>query len=205
MFKIHSVSPQSHLEILSSLEEKKAYAESNLNFIASGSSRLTYRLDQDLALKLAYNEAGIEQNKVEASIESSNYFNTPIESAHDYSWIIVPLVESPISEEEFNIATGIFFSDFEKSIKYSLKDPTKEIKKPDNFEFVSEKDIVKEVCKVAINHKLMPGDIVKIKHWRIKDSVPVTIDFGFSEYVWKKFYYKPRQIIATKFAGFVRV
>jgi hypothetical protein len=180
-----------NIDSLESFSVKKEYVEKCLKQISSGSSRIVFEIPDSSVLKLAFNEKGLAQNKAESSIkEKSKYINPVTKASSNYSWIITPLAKK-ITEKEFADIIGVSFKDFGECIKYEMRElSTKERKKPENFEEVSEKDIFKEVSKIALKHKLMPGDIARISSWKVRDEQPVLVDLGLTQEIYKKFYAK---------------
>lgn len=60
------------LKSLKAFKDKKAYIESMLQKIGSGSSRIAYRVDDEKVLKLAKNRKGLAQNEVEYNNSSDD-------------------------------------------------------------------------------------------------------------------------------------
>ena len=65
-----------NLQKLKTYNARKKYAEKNLKHLSSGSSRLVYLTSNGTILKLAKNDRGIAQNKVESNSKmKSKYIN----------------------------------------------------------------------------------------------------------------------------------
>ena len=68
-----------NLEKLETFRSRKKYAERNLKHFSSGSSRIVYLTDDGTIVKLAKNEKGLAQNKVESNPKmKSKFLNTAI-------------------------------------------------------------------------------------------------------------------------------
>lgn len=94
------------------VDEKESYCRKHLgNSFSNGSARKCYMLDDSKILKLAYNERGYAQNKVEVDmIKKANSFLLPkiYEYASDGSYIVMEHV-LPCTYEDFEKVLGIPF------------------------------------------------------------------------------------------------
>lgn len=179
-----------NLEKLETHGARKKYAEKNLKHLSSGSSRLVYLTDAGTIVKLAKNEKGFAQNRVEANSKmKSKYLNKILGYAKGYVWIETCFLEK-ITEKEFEDMTELNFKDFGEAIDYGLKgvSGSSNRKKPDNFEEITKSDIYKELKRLGNKFKLMPGDLSRISSWGEKDGVPVIIDAGLTREVYDEFY-----------------
>lgn len=179
-----------NLEELETYTARKKYAEKNLSHLSSGSSRVVYLTPDKTVVKMAKNDKGLAQNKVEANPKMiSKYLNEIIDHARNYSWIETHFLEK-ISEKEFEKMTGVVFKDFDDSIGYGLKgiSGSTDKEKPDNFKKVIKSDIYKEIEGLGKKFKLMPGDLGRISSWGTKDGEPVLIDAGLTRKVFDDYY-----------------
>src|SRR6185436_3428910 len=77
-----------NIENLDTYLARKKYAEKNLKHLSSGSSRIVYKTDDNTIIKMAKNDKGIAQNKVEANPKmKSKFLNNILGHAQNYSWI----------------------------------------------------------------------------------------------------------------------
>ena len=99
-------------ERIRSFAGKARYCEMYLQRIASGTGRIVYKVDDNKALKLAKNQKGIEQNRVEAGDAYRNraydIFAGIYEAADDYSWIEMQLARKA-TPADFKKFTGYPF------------------------------------------------------------------------------------------------
>ncbi len=179
-----------NIENLETYAARIKYAEKNLDHLSSGSSRIVYTLPDGSILKLAKNDRGLAQNKVEGNPKmKSAYLNKLIKKAKNHSWINMQFLDK-INEKEFKKMTSVDFEDFGDAILYGLKgvadSPDEE--KPKNFAEVSKTKVYKELYKVGKEFKLMPGDMARISSWGTKDNHPVLIDAGLTKEIFDKYY-----------------
>lgn len=179
-----------NLTRLETYQARKQYAENNLKHLSSGSSRIVYLSPDKNILKMAKNDRGIAQNKVEANPEmKSKYLNEVIGHAPNYSWIETHYLDK-ISKPEFEDMTGLRFDDFGDSIRYALKNVSgnTDLEKPSNFAKVEKSEIYKELERIGQKFQLMAGDLARISSWGTKDGRPILIDSGLSKKVFENFY-----------------
>jgi hypothetical protein len=179
------------LKNLSELETFTArvdYAEKNLKHLSSGSSRVVYLVDDGKqAMKLAKNDRGISQNKIESKIKSK-FINETTKFDKDGVWKLSPFLDK-ITEKEFEKLIGVNFKDFGKALDYGLQDVSDDsAAKPKDFNKIKELPIYKELVAVGKKHKLMPGDMSRISSWCMKDDVPMLVDAGLTKEIYDEFY-----------------
>ena len=178
------------LKNLSKLETFKAridYAEKNLEHLSSGSSRVVYVTHDKEVLKLAKNERGIAQNKVESKIRCK-YVNETTKSDSDGVWKLSPFLDK-INEKEFKELTGVDFEDFGKALDHGLEDVSGDsAAKPKNFAKIKDSDIYKQLIKVGKEFDLMPGDMSRISSWGKIDDHPTLLDAGLTREIYDEFY-----------------
>lgn len=62
-------------KMLTSFAARKKYCETHLTRLKQGSSRITYKVDNETVLKLAFNAKGIAQNEVEADYSLHDWYS----------------------------------------------------------------------------------------------------------------------------------
>ena len=180
----------SNIESLETYNARKKYAERNLEHLSSGSSRIVYLTPAKTIVKLAKNDKGIAQNKVESNPKmQSKYLNKIISSAKNNAWLETHYLDK-ITEKDFEEMTGLKFEEFGDSLRYGLKDVSgnKDTEKPDDFDKVSKTDIYKELKDIGEKFKLLPGDLARISSWGTKDGHPILIDAGLTRDIFEEFY-----------------
>lgn len=171
-----------NIESIETYDARRRYAERNLEHISSGSSRIVYKYDK-FAIKLAKNDKGVAQNRVESKVKGSKYVNEVIKSSKDFSWIKSEFLED-LTEKEFEKLTNLNFKNYGQALEAELDSESK----PKDFKKISETSIFKEIKNICNKYDLLPGDISRISSWKKKDKYPVLVDLGFSEKVYEKFY-----------------
>lgn len=177
------------IESLETFKDRIDFAEKNLKHLSSGSARTIYDLGNGKVLKLASNEKGLAQNESEWKVkDKSKYINRTTSKGKDFIWITAPLAQK-LTEREFQDLTNLSFKDFGECIKYMMRElSTKERKKPENFEDIKDHDLIKDVVKIGLKHKMLPGDIARISSWKQRNGVPVLVDLGLSSKIYKEYY-----------------
>jgi hypothetical protein len=185
--------PETVLKQLSALDTFTArveYAEEHLEHLSSGSSRMIYRLLNGDVLKLAKNERGRAQNKVESNPEmKSKYVNPALKADPDGLWIIVPYLEN-ITEKEFEKMVGVSFEDFGEALRYGLREISGNLDnpKPDNFAKIEKINLYQDLIKLGKKFELLGGDLARISSWRQKDNHPMLADAGLTRDIYDEFY-----------------
>ena len=135
-------------------------------YLGSGSSRRVYDLNNGYVVKVAKNEAGIEQNKAEYYISMNDFsgiFAEVIDVSHDYSMLIMKKAEKV---RDMKIIWNYFYADNKREFRHS-----------------------RTIQKLRNKYNLLFGDLNKTSSWGIIDRQPVIIDYGFTEYVERNYYH----------------
>jgi hypothetical protein len=169
---------------LENIEFMKAYADSFLEMLGEGSSRVAYALSSNKVLKIALNKKGIDQNIAELDV-FTNPLTKPMISKiqdydNDYRWLIADSVRIFNNESEFEKETGLAFQSFVEEVKNAL---VKSVP--------PESELAANTVKTIENSELMLGDVARIEHWgKSADGRVVLLDYGFTKEVWKTHYAK---------------
>jgi len=109
---------------LQSLEDMVKYADTHLQKLGAGSSRVAYLLSNRYVLKLAIPAAadkGIGQNKGEVSVFTNPKAKNIVSAVYDYNpkyhWLISELARPVKSPQEFEQLAGISWNNFSTMIK----------------------------------------------------------------------------------------
>lgn len=173
---------------LDNIEFMRGYADSFLQVLGEGSSRVAYALSSNKVLKIALNGKGVDQNIAELDVFTNPATKPMVAKVQDYDpeyrWIIADSVRIFNSEEEFEKETGVNFKEFVEDIKQSL------IRKQQ-----PESDLAVSTLKTIMSSNLMLGDVARIEHWgKSSDGRVVLLDYGFTKEVWQLHYSsKPKQ------------
>jgi len=191
----NSDDPDTILKNLSKLDTFKArveYAEKNLKHMSSGSSRVIYELNKDTVLKLAKNERGIAQNKVEANPKmKSKYIVETLKADRNGLWKTSPMCEK-ITEKEFEKMVGFNFKDFGEVLSYEMNKDVDDGKKPKikDYDKIAKSEIVKELKRLGKEFDLLSGDMIRISSWGRKGNQIKILDTGLTEDIFNEFYDK---------------
>ncbi len=186
-----------NIESLHTYKDKIDCAEHNLKHLSSGSSRIIYLSPNESVIKLAKNDRGLAQNKVEANIKSNSKFvNKPKKFAKNYSWLEVDFLDD-LSEKEFEEFTNFSFKNFGSTIKSTLKSHhTSDISPSSSPSSSSSKSInkikssplFKDICELIKSNDLIVGDVIRISSWRTNGEYPILADTGLNRNVFNKYY-----------------
>ena len=195
--KPRSDNRKEHKARISHFKLLKDYCVKHLgNPIASGSSRLVFQIDDEKVLKLAYNSAGIAQNKEEALWDKQQYNFIPkiFQIGKNYEWIVCEYV-LPAEFDDFKHCIGInwigmkafietvysLYSSANAPLRYSVMD-----------DLIDEHEILADLSDYMYKNRIPSGDITRIENWglakRNGEAYPVLLDHGFNLEVYKNFY-----------------
>lgn len=124
------------LDGISSIKNRLKFAKEKLKLIGSGSARIVFALERDKVLKIAKDERGIEQNKVEINIskEKNKLFTGIFDYADDLSWIVAEYA-LPCKASDFKKIYGITHEDlyaFLYCLEFNIKPGTSARRVNDN-------------------------------------------------------------------------
>lgn len=168
--------------------------------IGKGSSRVTFQIDDEKVLKLAWNNKGIGQNITEMQTYTASIFPNVYDYDENGKWIISEFV-LPAKSQDFKHCFGMTFQQFASFISASGKYrfggrywnamPENEwISYLENNEELSEFD---EYIGNYGNHSFTPvGDMTRLCNYglthRNGEATIVLLDSGLSEDVWNTYY-----------------
>lgn len=173
-----------------------SYCKKNLRFIQGGSARMTFDLNNGNVLKLAYNDKGLAQNRVESTRhfvqEYDHLFNVPIESHHNDQWNICKKMHK-VSKEELEAFVEMNSRTFQrKVVKLNIWVMSQgRSNLPD-----IDTELLNEMHKLAANFNILVGEFkVRSSYGKDPDSGKIRIiDYGLTKEVYQEFYQSPREI-----------
>lgn len=184
---------------LTTFKERIRYCDSFLERIAAGSSRIAYKIDDKMVLKLAKNKKGIAQNEVEidTSGELGHLVANIYDSDENYLWVEMELARK-MSKEDFNRITGISFEDYCKAVHNYSTDTVnprgKKVPGPSEevLEAMWEDESIKGFLQYMPDHDVPAGDLMKTNSYGIVDREwgedVVLIDYGFNLDIHQNYY-----------------
>jgi hypothetical protein len=191
-----------HFKNLPSFKKRVEYAREKLGHIGSGSSRVVFEVDQNTVLKLARNKKGLAQNDLEADISDQGYHGDVIAQVHghdaEYLWIEAEKARK-MKKSEFRAIAGYNFDIFGRVL---INEMRKERGHKHGIYFVDadvgrqiyNDDFFEKIMDFIRTYDLLSGDIARLSSWgivtRSGKDVPVIIDYGVSQDVYKDYYLK---------------
>ena len=165
----------------------KTWASNQYDRIGEGSARVVYQLDDDHALKIATNRAGVAQNQVESHI-AQKLHNLPITKVHYvgpmYAYLVVDFAHE-LDEMAFEATYGIPFKDFsnfcyEYGYAYAADVKKKLV--------AGLPKAALSLVKSLIKHGILLGDVGEEEQWGDLHGDSVLVDYGYNADVKQKYY-----------------
>lgn len=159
------------------------WAKSHLKNIGEGSSRAAFQVDEDHALKVALNRAGVAQNKIEAYL-SAKMANLPLarvrREALQGAYMVVDLAHA-FDRQKFAQEYGVSARDFFDVLREDADAPDKA--RRDGFPPKAIK-LIEDMLKVD----LWLGDLRRDDQWGEVGDQSVIVDYGINPSTFQKFY-----------------
>ncbi len=177
---------------LKSFKEREAYCNEKLKRISSGSARIVYLIDPVTVLKLAKNQKGIAQNRVEA--EYTNYLGSTVsevlDSHPDDLWVESQFAKK-LTPSRFRQLTGFdvntvgnFIRNYEA--QYNGKKPIFSIDK--NIESEMWEDEFISGLRDIVDQGLSAGDLGRVSSYGELNNNVVVVDYGINDDVLSTYY-----------------
>ena len=203
---------------LNSYNKKIKYCNDNLQRIASGSSRIVYKIDDATVLKLAKNQKGLAQNEAETQYRDDLYapdiFAEVYDNDENFYWIEMQLARKA-KPTDFKRLTGYDFKTFQNFVTYSAQQylprrsygfsiPSEYKQLFDSEEFRNmvwdnPDNVFYQTNEYLTSYQIEKyGDVQKISSWGVvKDKHDgtdklVLIDYGLTDDIFEKYYSYPR-------------
>jgi hypothetical protein len=185
-------------DVFKTLENEKQfeYADKNLRLLGQGSSRWVYLLNSKRVLKLAINNAGIEQNKNELTVSqnpiSKEFTTRVLANAPDVSWLVTELVKPLQSYDagrrEFLSLTGFKFSTMTDAL-YASKNLLKNKKFLQDVLRRDKNGFLRKLIRFVKSAGLEVEDISIPEQWgQTPDERIVLLDYGLTPETWDRHY-----------------
>lgn len=203
---------------LNSYNKKIKYCNDNLQRIASGSSRIVYKIDDATVLKLAKNQKGLAQNEAETQYRDDLYapdiFAEVYDNDEKFYWIEMQLARKA-KPTDFKRLTGYDFKTFQNFVTYSAQQylprrsygfsiPSEYKQLFDSEEFRNmvwdnPDNVFYQTNEYLTSYQIEKyGDVQRISSWGVvKDKHDgtdklVLIDYGLTDDIFDKYYSYPR-------------
>lgn len=188
----------------------RAAKSSGLEELGIGSSRFTFNMGNGKVLKVARNQKGVEQNKLEATAGRDPSVHDILASVYDWSedhaWLVAEKVEplSDLDYKEAEAATGVPWADVRNILGLSDKSEaeltiaqvTKKMDKKGEKSVSAGgscstgREFLEQLGGFLDRYKdMLPGDIVKLSSWGInKKGCLVLLDYGITRKKFEELY-----------------
>ena len=196
------------LDAINDFRGKVEYCIQHLgNYIAAGSSRAVFQIDDEKVLKLGYNEAGRAQNIEEMQWSNGQYSFLPqvYDSANNGDWMISEYV-LPAEEADFTyyfekhlpdecrklVSTWGEFTEFIHSVEAKVKNHAWRFFSDAKLNLLRTDPLFNEVADYIEKTKMSTGDLTVLNNWglakRNNDAMPVLLDAGWRNGMNNEFY-----------------
>lgn len=190
---------------ITSYSGKLKYANERLQKLASGSSRVVYKVDEEKVLKIAKNKKGLAQNSTESDYSLQNYYKDTVarvfETSDDNYWVEMELAKK-VSPKRFQELVGVSLKDIQ-DILVALRDANRpsayqnreqvRIKEQEALQKVENNDFLSSLWDMIMNYDMSyPADFGRVSTYgeviREGKSEIVIIDFGLTRSTFEDFY-----------------
>jgi hypothetical protein len=186
---------------LRSFNQRVQYCETNLTRIASGSSRIAYKIDDTKVLKLAKNKKGLAQNEAEIEYSQDYMMDDIVAEVFNYDennlWLEMELARK-LTPALFYKIIGFTFNDYVDGIRHqedTLKPKGTYFKtpEPDNYQEMWNNDFIANIFNLIGSYdNFASGDLVRLSTYGVvkrdgEDTI-VLIDYGLSTDVLNTYY-----------------
>lgn len=165
------------------IESAQWYARSHLKKLGEGGARAAYLLTSRSVLKIALDEAGMDQNVEEAMASSDAPDDAPIarvlrQSAPPMVWIVSELVRPVHGDAEFAELCGYDLQD----VMHALQDARRELtlgKRPTEHSIGD--PFIWRLWSFVSTNSVALLDVNKLEHWGVTaDGRLVLLDYGYT-------------------------
>lgn len=181
--------------VLKELSELKSFDE-RIKFatkqwgkpLGEGSSRTAFQINDDLIIKIAHNDKGIAQNKVEMSPGvQRECVNCCLVADAQGRWIIFRDTED-LTEKKFKELVGFSFNTFMNSLFYSMNNESDRWSEPRDFNEIQKNSLFLCLANIIFKNQLLIGDLDKISSWGLLNGKPVIRDAGLDKETFNEYY-----------------
>lgn len=191
-----------YFKTLKSYSKRVLYCNQTLQKIKSGSARVVYFVDNTKVLKLAKNEKGLEQNRLEADYLIQEHHLDVVTQVYEYDqddmWIISEFAKNT-SIKKFEQITGV---NFEKLCEF-LRTENRNFKRgwgkslsQEEIDAMYENEYVMQILTVMQDFDMPAGDLCRIGSYGevVRNGRPTIVlrDYGLSQDTYNRLYDKAR-------------
>jgi hypothetical protein len=186
---------------------KIKYATQHLQRMASGSSRVIFKIDDEKVLKVAKNIKGLAQNNTEQDYTIQQWYGDIVakvfkigDTIKDEGPFYLEMeLAKKINPNRFKQLLGFSLQDLDlhfKHLAFLHKKSKYDVKiSPEQIEYFNNQEFVQQLWDMIQNFDMtFPGDFTRANTYGevLRNGVPtiVLIDFGLSNQVWLDYYAK---------------
>lgn len=185
---------------IKSYEDRIDYCNKHFgNCIGHGSGRTVFRINDTMVLKMAHNEIGLAQNKIEIDNINRTSFNKSLcaciyekEASNTPNWLIEEYVKAA-DEKYFMSILGITFDMFCNILRYKVHSIEENDSFPENVAFdklIQSKVFLQNIIEYAQNSNTFFFDLEDISNYGVKDNTIVLLDYGMTQYIYDYYWHK---------------
>lgn len=181
---------------------RNRYAQEHLQKLASGSSRIVYKIDDEKVLKLAKNDKGVAQNEVEIEYGQYNDIKDIVAKIFDYDeqnnlWVEMELARK-VKASDFKNIVGYNFEDIKTAI-HNVGVDSGNLRRVAKYEMSQElagdmweNEFMYELFSFIGNYAVPVGDLQRLSSYGLvkrdgQDTI-VLIDYGLTHDVYSSYY-----------------
>lgn len=157
--------------------------------LGEGSARAVFQLNEKLVIKVAINDKGLAQNKLEAQPRLHTECTCPVVAADPNGKWIVFKSNNSITEKEFKELTGMSFTSYCSALWYKF-DNNSDDNPPKDYDEIEQNPFFQCVLQLILANDLLIGDLGrgKISSYGELDGKVVIRDYGMDREEWKEHY-----------------
>lgn len=185
---------------LKSFNERINYCNQHLQKIGAGSSRIVFKVDNDMVLKLAKNNKGVAQNESEFDIFKTAYYSGGLaaevfEVDDRYLWIEMELAQK-CKPSMFKQIVGVDFDTFGRYVMnydFEMKGKRTPYRiEPNDEDIIANSDFCMDIINLMLETNLAAGDLIRISSYgvvnRDGENQIVLIDYGATDDIISTYY-----------------
>lgn len=189
-----------YFKTLKSYNKRVLYCNQTLQKIKSGSARVVYVVDNTKVLKLAKNDKGLEQNRLEADYLIQEHHLDVVTQVYEYDqddmWVISEFAKNT-SVKKFEQTTGV---NFEKLCEF-LRTENRNFRKgwtntlsQEEIDAMYENEYAMQILTVMQDFDMPAGDLCRIGSYGevVRQGRPAIVlrDYGLSQDIYDRLYAK---------------
>lgn len=171
------------LSDLKEFDDRVKLAKEKFELLGEGSARAAFKISDDLILKVAINEKGLAQDKVEAEFDLQKPCVASVVAADpEGKWLIMHFTET-MTKEDFKKIVGFGFDSFMNSLFYAYNNESDAWSEPREYDEIKKHPLFKCLGDMVVDGNCLLGDFDKPSSFGIRDGKIYLRDWGFTKQV----------------------